>query len=148
MYNSIFNELIWLLVTTIFFYRWHFPINFMEGIHIDMHTLISYMKFENEDDFRKYNKRLACYPTQVRKHRIQIPHPKIMLVAPEPKQIDIANQCSQSWYVIWSIFVSVGTFWKLSWLQHVSLLFFRSGRSLRFYRLQYRMVTWTTKFPW
>ncbi|KAL5012600.1 hypothetical protein ScPMuIL_011151 [Solemya velum] len=52
-------------ITGTLYKGWHFPINFMEGIHVDMHTLISYMKFENKDDFKKYEKRLACYPDQI-----------------------------------------------------------------------------------
>ncbi|XP_064616842.1 uncharacterized protein LOC135480842 [Liolophura sinensis] len=39
-----------------------FPINYMEGIHVDSYDIISYMKFEEKDDYEKYLKRLQDFP--------------------------------------------------------------------------------------
>ena len=38
----------------------------MEGPQVDLDTLISWMKFENNEDYRKYLQRLRNIPTLVR----------------------------------------------------------------------------------
>lgn len=41
------------------------PINYIEGIHVDCNQTISFMKFETEDDFKKYTLRLKALPNRV-----------------------------------------------------------------------------------
>ncbi|XP_021368710.1 uncharacterized protein LOC110460232 [Mizuhopecten yessoensis] len=51
------------------FNGWCFPITFQDGIHNDIHLLLSFSKFEKEADFKVYIERLKCYPRQISQAR-------------------------------------------------------------------------------
>ncbi|XP_060073756.1 uncharacterized protein LOC132553525 [Ylistrum balloti] len=47
------------------FKGWCFPITFQDGVHNDIHLLLSFSKFEKESDYKVYIERLKCYPRQI-----------------------------------------------------------------------------------
>lgn len=47
------------------FKGWCFPITFQDGVHNDVHLLLSFSKFEKESDYKVYIERLKCYPRQI-----------------------------------------------------------------------------------
>jgi len=43
----------------------YFSVNYIEGIHSDFEQLISWMQFNNNEDFQKYLSRLKAVPNRV-----------------------------------------------------------------------------------